>query len=155
MKISQKTKYVLPLIGAFILIMAALSFITLNGTVQAGDPQLTEEEAIRIAEEHTGGTALSAELEEDDGIQIYEVLIEKEDGMYEVEVDANDGTVLEVEEEDDDDGEDNDDVEEENEHEDDDGEDDLDDDEEEPEDEDDPDDDQNEHEYDGEEEGDN
>ena len=65
---------------------------------------ITEEEAVSIAEEHTGGTAFSVELENEDGYLVYGVHVEKDDGSkYDVKVDAGTGEVLKVDSDDDDD----------------------------------------------------
>lgn len=65
--------------------------------VFAGEPTITEEEAKSIAEEHTNGIADSVELEREGSSLVYEVTIANETGRYEVEIDAKDGTILEVE----------------------------------------------------------
>ncbi|MFQ5979252.1 MAG: PepSY domain-containing protein [Candidatus Heimdallarchaeota archaeon] len=90
------------------LIAVGTFLVIANRTFANEDPAISSEEAKRIAEEHTGGTAISVELErEDDGPfkskLIYEVIVETANGNLEVEIDANTGEVLEVESADDDD----------------------------------------------------
>jgi uncharacterized membrane protein YkoI len=58
------------------------------------DTALTQDDAIAIAESHSGSAAAFVELENEGGILVYS--IELEDGS-EVEVDANTGDILEVE----------------------------------------------------------
>ncbi|MHA2273972.1 MAG: PepSY domain-containing protein [Candidatus Hodarchaeales archaeon] len=75
-------------------------------TVAEDKPKISEDEAKRIAEEYLGGTAISVDLEREDddffggGQLIYEVVVETADGLFEVEIDANTGEVLEVERDD-------------------------------------------------------
>lgn len=115
------------LIGAFALVFSASLVFANTGSDNAlGNPTITPEQAMSIAVtefNEEGGNAISVELEEEDGLLVYEVIVEvikeTETLRYEVEVNALDGTVLEVEL-DDDDEVDDDDIEEENEHEDDD-----------------------------------
>jgi len=161
MKFNKPT--IIALSGVLVMILAALSVFAYNTGVLAGDPQISEEEAKQIAEELMGGTALSVELEKEGRSMVYEVVVENDDGVWEVEVDADSGEVLEVEaddgDEEDDEEDDDDDVEDDirGEGESDDG----DDDEHEDDNDDmegehgDDDDDENEHEFEGEEEGDN
>ena len=76
-------------------------------------PPVDQTEAMRIAAEAVGGTAVSAESEEEDGELIFEVLVDTPSGRMEVEVRASDGGVAEIEpddgDEDDDDDDDDDD----------------------------------------------
>ena len=81
----------------------------MNGTdsVSPEDVSLTEQEARDIATGEVGGTVLEVELESEDGTPLYEVETEADDGtVSEVAVDANNGTVLEVEREDENEAED-------------------------------------------------
>ena len=71
-----------------------------------------------IAEDHVGGEARSVELEREGTSLVYEVVVENEDGVFEVEIDADSGEVLEVEL--DDGPEDDDDDDDDDEHDDDD-----------------------------------
>jgi hypothetical protein len=70
-------------------------------------PPVDEAEAMQIAAEAVGGTAVSVDSEEEDGELIFEVLVDTPSGRMEVEVRASDGGVAEIEP--DDDGEDDDD----------------------------------------------
>ncbi|MHA2232902.1 MAG: PepSY domain-containing protein [Candidatus Hodarchaeales archaeon] len=102
----------------FVVGMVLLSFVVVgaflviaNRTFANEDPAISSDEAKRIAEEHTGGTAISVELErEDDGLfsgkLIYEVVVQTANGYLEVEIDANTGEVIEVEPDDDHDDDD-------------------------------------------------
>ena len=56
---------------------------------------LSEQEAARIALVAAPGEILDSELENDDGVMIYEFEIQQGDGIREVEVDANTGAILE------------------------------------------------------------
>ena len=68
----------------------------------AGDAKVTPEQARGIAESHTGGTAISVELNNEDGYLVYGVLIKGADGtVSDVKVDAGTGQVLAVEPDDD------------------------------------------------------
>lgn len=66
----------------------------------SADAVITSDEAKAIAEEHTGGTAFSVELENEDGYLVYGVHIEDSDGKYDVKVDAGNGSVLKVDSDD-------------------------------------------------------
>ena len=142
----SKKKTIVAFLGVFVLVLSTISIVlAYNQGVFAGDPKISEEEAKAIAEEYTNGTAISIELEKEGMSMVYEVVVENATGTWEVEIDANTGEILEVEEDDGDEEDDDDDDEDD---------DDDDDDDRRSEDEDD-DDDENEHEYEGEEEGDN
>lgn len=65
-----------------------------------GDAVITAEEAKAIAENHLGGTAISVELENEDGYLVYGVHIVTEDGQYDVKIDAGTGEVLKVDNDD-------------------------------------------------------
>jgi uncharacterized membrane protein YkoI len=60
-------------------------------------PPVTEEEAMAIAAEAVGGTAISADQETEDGELLYEVLVRTPNGDKEVEVFASNGAVAEIE----------------------------------------------------------
>lgn len=86
-------------VGALILTTATNYILSINE-----EPNITSEEAKAIAEEHTGGTAISVTFEKEDdflegefGEMVYEVIVETENGRYEVEINAKTGEVLEVE----------------------------------------------------------
>ena len=73
-------------------------------TVSEADVSLTEQAARDTATDEVDGTVRAVELEAEDGTPVYEVEVEATDGtVHEIEVDADDGTVLETEVEDDDD----------------------------------------------------
>jgi uncharacterized membrane protein YkoI len=63
----------------------------------AGDATVTPDQAKAIAEDHTGGTAISVELNNEDGYLVYGVIIRDSNGTYDVKVDAGTGQVLKVE----------------------------------------------------------
>ena len=71
-------------------------------------PPVGEVDAMRIAEEAVGGTAIGVESEEEDGELIFEVLVDTPSGRLEVEVRASDGGVAEIEPDYDDDDDDDD-----------------------------------------------
>jgi hypothetical protein len=72
-------------------------------------PPVGEVDAMRIAAEAVGGTAVGVDSEEEDGELIFEVLVDTPSGRLEVEVRASDGGVAEIEPADDDDDDDEDD----------------------------------------------
>jgi uncharacterized membrane protein YkoI len=65
-------------------------------------PPVTQDEAVAIAAEATGGTAISAGQETEGGQLLYEVKVQTASGRLEVEVRASDGGVVEIEPDDDD-----------------------------------------------------
>jgi uncharacterized membrane protein YkoI len=65
-------------------------------------PPVTRDEAMAIAAEAAGGTALSADQETEGGELLYEVKVQTSSGRKEVEVRASDGGVVEIEPDDDD-----------------------------------------------------
>jgi len=67
-----------------------------NGAAHAGNANITAEQAKVIAEQHTNGTAISANLENGNGNLVYGVIVDAPDGRLDVKVDAMDGTVLDV-----------------------------------------------------------
>ena len=58
------------------------------------------EKAKQIALGKVKGKILSAKVENDDGIEKYEIIVQANDGKYEVEIEKATGKVLEVEKED-------------------------------------------------------
>ena len=97
-------------------------------TVSEADVSLTEQAARDTATDEVDGTVRAVELEAEDGTPVYEVEVEATDGtVHEIEVDADDGTVLETGVEDDDDDGYNDDDDDGDDDDDDDGDDDDDD----------------------------
>lgn len=147
MKFDESNRIILALSVMLLLAVAALSVLVYNSGVLAGDPSISEEEAKQIAEDHFAdynGKAIRVDMEKEGMLIVYEVIVDTDNGRFEVEVDADNGDILEVEEDDGDEDEgDDDDGEEEDE-----GTKSSDETE-------DPDDDENEHEFEGEEEGDN
>jgi uncharacterized membrane protein YkoI len=65
-------------------------------------PPVTADQAMAIAAEATGGTALAVGQETEGGQLLYEVKVETASGHLEVEVRASDGGVVEIEPDDDD-----------------------------------------------------
>jgi uncharacterized membrane protein YkoI len=65
-------------------------------------PPVTAEQAMAIAAEATGGTALAVGQEMEGGQLLYEVRVQTASARLEVEVRASDGGVVEVEPDDDD-----------------------------------------------------
>ena len=61
------------------------------------DVIISSEEAITIAEIETGGTALSVELNNEDGYLVWGVQTENADGLWDVKVDAGTGEILKIE----------------------------------------------------------
>lgn len=84
----------------------SLGSLLLNTAVLAdgadvGEFSVSMEQATTIALGQVQGTLLEAEVESEDGTVIWEIEIRDADGtIYEVELDANTGIVLEVEEDD-------------------------------------------------------
>ncbi|MBL4952812.1 PepSY domain-containing protein [Neobacillus sp. YIM B02564] len=86
---------------------------------KAENKRITEKQAEEIALKKVKGEVVRVKLETDDGREYYEVIIQSSGTVYEVEVDAKTGQVVEVEKEgshdghhddhDDDDGHDDDD----------------------------------------------
>ena len=129
------------LVGVLALVVAGAGVFAYSNGVFAGDPKISEEEAKTIAEEYTNGEAISVELEKEGMSMVYEVIIINATGRYEVEIDADDGSILEIEKDDgdeEDDDDDHDDDEDDDNDEDDDDEDDDDDEHESEEEDDDP-----------------
>jgi hypothetical protein len=60
-------------------------------------PPVSPEQAMAIAAEATGGTAISVGEESEGGELLYEVKVETSSGRKEVEVRASDGGVVEIE----------------------------------------------------------
>ncbi|MFZ7943419.1 MULTISPECIES: PepSY domain-containing protein [Bacillaceae] len=72
-----------------------------GGLAKAAPKQthISEKQAKEIALGKVKGEVVMVKLEEDDGRQYYEVIIKKSGSMYEVEIDAKTGQVIEVEQE--------------------------------------------------------
>lgn len=78
---------------------------------QSGEaaPTLTAQEAIEIALKEVPGLVEEVELEDEDGVPVFEIEIVSADGLEtEVEIDALTGDVLEIESDEDEDGDDDD-----------------------------------------------
>jgi hypothetical protein len=67
--------------------------------VEAGNTHISKKEAEAIALKKVKGQVVSIKLENDDGKEHYEVIIKSAGAVYEVEIDAKTGQVLEVEKE--------------------------------------------------------
>lgn len=84
------------------LLAAAGAVGVLTTQANAETPALTEAQAVEIALAEVQGEVQEAELDREDGVQVYEIEILTADGMeMEIEINANTGEVLEVEAEDD------------------------------------------------------
>jgi len=68
----------------------------------ATPPPITRDQAMSIAAEAAGGTALSADQETEGGQLLYEVKVQTSSGRKEVEVRASDGGVVAIEPDDND-----------------------------------------------------
>lgn len=78
-----------------------------SGTAFADDPTaykgniITMQEAIQIAEDHTGGTVTSSEFDNNDddhaGVPVYEIDINKDGVERDIKINAKDGSILENE----------------------------------------------------------
>lgn len=90
-----------------VLALASLSGIALASTADGGasDATLSEEDARQIAENETNGTAQEVEFEQEEEGPVYEVLVDADGELKEVEIDGDTGDVLEVEAEDEEDEE--------------------------------------------------
>lgn len=69
---------------------------------------ITAEQAARIAADRVQGTATKTELDEDDGVPMYEVDLKTSRGKVEVEVHAGTGKIMSIDYDDDDDDDDDD-----------------------------------------------
>lgn len=88
---------VLGVVGILLVSAVGIGFAATEGSFGSPDPDLSKQEAKRIAADHVGGTAQSIALEQENG-PVYEVTVEQDDGTHaEVEVNGNTGDVLEVE----------------------------------------------------------
>lgn len=96
-------KFIPALLASSVLSMGTLLVNTkvLADDDDVGEFTVTIEQATTIALEQVQGTVLEAEVESEDGTAIWEIEIRDADGtIYEVELDANTGAVLEIEEDD-------------------------------------------------------
>lgn len=63
---------------------------------------LTIDDAIKVALADMPGKVIEAELEKDDGVMVWEIeLVNNQNELYEFEIDANSGAILESERDDD------------------------------------------------------
>ncbi|CRK81074.1 PepSY domain-containing protein [Neobacillus massiliamazoniensis] len=67
--------------------------------MQPGNKRISENEAKNIALKKVKGEVVKVVLEEDDGRAVYEVKVKSSGIIYEIEIDAMTGQVLEVEKE--------------------------------------------------------
>ncbi len=67
--------------------------------IQAENNRITEKEAEEIALKKVKGEVINIKLETDDNREYYEVIIKSTDSIYEIEIDAKTGQVIEVEKE--------------------------------------------------------
>jgi hypothetical protein len=83
-----------------ILLLISLSLNLLSVSAQGANPEgISMEKAKEIALEQVKGKIVSANIENDDGMVKYEIIIQAKNGRYEVEIDKSTGKVLEVEKE--------------------------------------------------------
>lgn len=88
--------------AALFLVLTFLSGFNLQITKAEAINQLagiTLEKAKQIALEKVKGTILNAKVEKEDGMTKYEIIVQGQDGKYEVEIDQSTGKVVEVEKE--------------------------------------------------------
>lgn len=82
----------------FLLSLFSLNLLSVNA--HGAKPEgISMEKAKQIALEQVKGEILYSHLEKDDGMIKYEIIIQANDGKYEVEIDKATGKVLEVEKE--------------------------------------------------------
>lgn len=67
---------------------------------QAAPRRITIGQAILIAEKETGGEAIEAELDEEDGVLIYEVEVLRDQTEIEVSINPETGDILSIEKDD-------------------------------------------------------
>ena len=84
-----------------ILLFTLFSLNPFSITAQEANPEgISMEKAKEIALKQVKGNIVSTQIEKEDGIDKYEIIIQAKDGKYEVEIDKATGKVLEVEKED-------------------------------------------------------
>ena len=82
------------------LLLAGGAIGAVSAQTVAAETGLSEEQAIQIALLEVPGEVQEVELEREDGMQVYEIEIVSVDGIeFEVEIAADSGDVLEIEEE--------------------------------------------------------
>lgn len=123
-------KIILSLILLFPLSFGFFFHVGQAGVDEAGveaKKHISEKEAKEIALKKVNGEIMSCVLQEDDGKSVYEVKVKSSETIYEIEIDAKTGKVLEVEKEGSRDGDDDDHKDDDHDHDDDDHDDDDDD----------------------------
>ena len=84
-----------------ILLFTLFSLNLFSVNAQEANPEgISMEKAKEIALKQVKGNIVSTEIEKEDGMDKYEIIIQAKDGKYEVEIDKATGKVLEVEKED-------------------------------------------------------
>ncbi|UCH89355.1 MAG: PepSY domain-containing protein [Thermoplasmata archaeon] len=96
----EKSTKIILIVIIVALISAGMGFFAYNNGVFAKDPKISEDEAKTIAEEHTGGEAISVHVEKEGFTTVYEVVVVNATGEWEVEIDSQNGDILEIEEND-------------------------------------------------------
>ncbi len=103
----DKNNAALGALAGLVITGAVVGSVSAQSTAEATG--LTLQQAIEIALQEVSGEVQEAELENEDGMKIYEVEILDANGQeFEVEIAADTGAVIEVEAEDEDDDDDND-----------------------------------------------
>jgi uncharacterized membrane protein YkoI len=105
----MKTLRVLVLVAAAAMTASAsIGIDSLGGKKKAEPPRvkLSRTDAMAAATAKIGGTALRAKLTVERRVSLYEVMVRKDGKLFEVEVDASTGRIIQVEQEDDDDDDD-------------------------------------------------
>ena len=84
-----------------ILLFTLFSLNLFSVNAQGANPKgISMEKAKEIALKQVKGNIVSTQIEKEDGMDKYEIIIQAKDGKYEVEIDKATGKVLEVEKED-------------------------------------------------------
>jgi uncharacterized membrane protein YkoI len=85
-----------------ILLFTLFSLNLFSVNAQGANPEgISMEKAKEIALKEVQGEIVNTQIEKEDGMDKYEIIIQARDGKYEVEIDKATGKVLEVEKEDD------------------------------------------------------
>lgn len=87
---------------AVLLSLSSFTFLNVQSSQAHGispTEKISMEKAKRIALQQVKGKIVDAEIEKEDGITKYEIVIQSKDGWYEVEIDRASGKVLEVDKE--------------------------------------------------------
>lgn len=83
-------------VSVFLLFLLVVS----TTTVAESKTRMTLEAATKIALEKLPGEILESELDNEDGVLAYDFVIQKSDGsVFEIEINAYNGTVISIEEE--------------------------------------------------------